>query len=413
MPYLTQLDSSLVTIGTDGIVSVNATDLVNIYGPGQEFDQYDVGDPNAPGAATLENGETFQTVTVDGDGNATVNPIEYTFVGTTTLTNVGDINVGLPGLAAVTGQVNPINGSIVTAGGNYYFISEQPLDADHVSATLGLDVLGTPVTVTAPVSEVADELLVAVDAVPVAGDIVAPVLSGSLNTVQTTLNTVAISGTLDTTGTVAIPPSELYCFVAGTLIETDRGLVAVEDIRPGDLVATRDNGFQPVRWTGSKLVTAAGLAINPKLRPIRIKAGALGHNTPSSDLLVSPQHRVLVRSKIAQKMFSTDEVLVAAKQLLMLDGIDIAEDMESVEYFHLLFDRHEVVISNGAETESLYTGPEALKSVGKAAQEEIFTLFPELKERDYVANAARTLVSGRMGRKLAMRHLQNGKSLVQ
>ena len=211
-----------------------------------------------------------------------------------------------------------------------------------------------------------------------------------------------------------IPYTELgaTCFANGTVIRTADGDRLVEDLRCGDMVATRDHGLQAIRWTGSRPLSAEVLAASPNLRPIRIKAGALGNNTPSSDLLVSPQHRVLVRSKTAQRMFGTEEVLVAAKQLLPLEGIDIAEDVESVEYFHILFDRHEVVISNGAETESLYTGPEALKSVGTAAREEIFALFPELRDRDHAAAGARVLASGRMGRKLAMRHARHGKALV-
>ena len=93
--------------------------------------------------------------------------------------------------------------------------------------------------------------------------------------------------------------------------------------------------------------------------------------------------------------------------------LDVAEDLAEVEYFHLLFDRHEVVISNGAATESLYTGPEALKSVGPAARAEILALFPELATRDYTPPAGRTLASGRMARKLAVRHAQNGMPLVE
>ncbi|WP_253270350.1 Hint domain-containing protein [Paracoccus sanguinis] len=203
-----------------------------------------------------------------------------------------------------------------------------------------------------------------------------------------------------------------YCFAAGTMIETDRGAVAVEALAEGDLVVTRDNGLQPIPWIGSRSLSAQELAGNEKLRPIRIRPGALGHGVPAADLLVSPQHRVLVRSKIAQKMFGTDEVLVAAKQLCQIDGIDVAHDLAAVVYYHLLFDRHEVVISNGAETESLFTGPEALRSIGPAALAEILTLFPELADRDYQPAAARTLASGRLGRKLAVRHGQNAKPLV-
>ena len=143
--------------------------------------------------------------------------------------------------------------------------------------------------------------------------------------------------------------------------------------------------------------------------------GALGHNSPAEDLLVSPQHRILVRSRIAQRIFGTDEVLVAAKQLLQITGIDIETEATKVEYFHFLFDQHEIVFSNGAETESLYTGPEALKSLGPAACEELFTLFPELRDRDPAERplGARMLASGRMARKLAVRHAQNLQPLVR
>ena len=216
------------------------------------------------------------------------------------------------------------------------------------------------------------------------------------------------NGTTDT----AFVTVDVTCFARGTRIETPRGPVAVEDLRPGDLVLTRDRGAQPLRWVGSSRVDGGTLASTPRLRPIRIRAGALGQHAPAQDLLVSPQHRILVRSKIAQRMFGAAEVLVAAKQLVLLDGIDVAEDLAEVEYFHLLFDRHEVVISNGAETESLYTGPQALRSVGPAARQEILDLFPQLLDEAFVVEAARPLSSGRMGRKLAMRQAQQGRALL-
>jgi hypothetical protein len=190
-----------------------------------------------------------------------------------------------------------------------------------------------------------------------------------------------------------------------------RGPLAAGDLNPGDLVITRDGGPQPIRWIGKRTLKAADLAAAPHLRPVRIGQGALGPNKPQADLVVSPQHRILVRSKIAQKMFGTDEVLVAAKQLCQIDKIDLAEDLESVTYVHFLFDDHQIVISNGAETESLHTGAEAMRSVGHAAREEIFAIFPELRDGPE-RPAARLLTSGRMGRKLAVRHQQNQKPLV-
>lgn len=200
------------------------------------------------------------------------------------------------------------------------------------------------------------------------------------------------------------------CFCAGTKLRTQNGDVAVEDLQVGDLVWTLDHGYQPVRWLGHRALDSIDLAAAPKLRPIRIQAGALGACVPSADLMVSPQHRVLVRSSIARRMFGSDEVLVSAKHLLEMDGV-AQLDVQGVEYFHVLFDSHEVVVSNGAETESLFTGAEALKSVGEAAREEIFTLFPELRDNGEASLAARQCIKGAKARQMAWRHRCNARPL--
>lgn len=204
--------------------------------------------------------------------------------------------------------------------------------------------------------------------------------------------------------------TQIPCFCRGTMIRTARGDVAVQDLQVGDLVETRDNGMRPIHWIGGRALDRVDLALKPKLQPIRICAGALGAGLPETDLMVSPQHRILVRSAIALRMFGVDEVLVAAQQLLGLDGVEKVT-LEAVEYFHILFDRHEIVFSNGAETESLYTGAEALKALGAAAREEIFTLFPELQHSP--ADPARPFVPGRKARQMVERHQRNRKELVR
>lgn len=209
-----------------------------------------------------------------------------------------------------------------------------------------------------------------------------------------------------------IPVGDVICFAAGTMIETDRGPRAVESLEVGDLVLTRDHGLQAVRWLGCAPVSRAALDAAPHLRPIRIRAGALGAGKPAADLVVSPQHRILVSSKIAARMFGTAEVLVAAKQLSGLDGIGIDADLPSVDYYHILLDHHEIVFANGAEAETLLTGPEALKTLSPASRAEIEMLFPELAAPDYAARPAYPLARGREARKLAERHQRHGRALV-
>lgn len=199
------------------------------------------------------------------------------------------------------------------------------------------------------------------------------------------------------------PWEPVPCFTAGVRLMTARGQRPVEKIAVGDLVETADNGMQVVRWVGSRTLDAVDLMAAPHLRPVRITRGALGEGLPKRDIMVSPQHRMLVRSEIAQSMFGTDEVLVAAKHLVGLPGIAIADEADEVTYVHVLFDRHEVVYAEGAQSESLYTGAEALKAVGEAARAEILALFPELADGQ-AAPGARMFLTGRQGRGLAAAH---------
>lgn len=199
---------------------------------------------------------------------------------------------------------------------------------------------------------------------------------------------------------------KVACFVLGSLIETDTGPRPVETLRPEDRILTRDHGFQSLRWQGGAHVTDEGLEMRPNLRPILIRAGALGEGCPCRDLAVSPQHRILVRSRIAHRLFNDGEILVAAKHLVGLPGIEVTVPPGGVTYFHLLFDRHEIVMSDGAWTESLFTGPQALDAVSDAARREIFALFPELAS-GAATPPARRFLSGREARQLADRQRRN------
>ncbi|MCK0126229.1 Hint domain-containing protein [Gelidibacter sp. F2691] len=204
---------------------------------------------------------------------------------------------------------------------------------------------------------------------------------------------------------------DVTCFTAGTLIETKLGPIAIEDVQVGDLVLTSE-GIKPVRWIGKSPVTIEKLLSNPKLFPIRITAGALGDGLPIRDLLVSRQHRMMISSPIAQRMFGTTDVLVHAIKLTQLPGIYIDQSMTEVTYYHMLFDDHQVVYAEGAPSESLYTGPEALKAISDDAREEVLTLFPELADRNYSPNLAKFTPDAKRQKKLVERHLKNKKPLL-
>ena len=205
---------------------------------------------------------------------------------------------------------------------------------------------------------------------------------------------------------------DVICFARDTAIQTDLGEVPVQDLRAGDLEQTLDHGAQPIRWIDNRKLGADELAAHPRLRPIRISKDALAPGVPSRDLVVSPQHRVLVSSEIAMKIFGTREVLVPAKLLLSIDGFDVVEDASEVTCYHILLDEHQVIIANGAAAESLFTGPQALKTLSRDAIEEIRYLFPDILTENHVPKPARMIPEkGRMMRSLAHRHQKNGKQL--
>ncbi|WP_417524880.1 Hint domain-containing protein [Marinovum sp.] len=196
------------------------------------------------------------------------------------------------------------------------------------------------------------------------------------------------TGALMGTSTFEDIENVIPCFTPGTTIATPTGERLIEDLREGDRVITRDNGLQEIRWIGTTELTGHKLARAPHLRPILIQAGSLGPNLPEQDILVSPQHRILMTGEKAQLYFEEREVLAAAKHLTDLDGVDEVGTL-GVTYIHFMFDQHEVVLSNGVWTESFQPGDQTMDSMGAKPKAEIFELFPELQTaeglQDYTA----------------------------
>ncbi|WP_424942059.1 Hint domain-containing protein [Aliiroseovarius crassostreae] len=185
---------------------------------------------------------------------------------------------------------------------------------------------------------------------------------------------------------------DIVCFARGTMILTAEGEVPVEDLTPDMRVVTLDRGFQRLRWVGSRIVKAHG-----KFAPVRIKAGHFGLER---DLWVSQQHRLLLKTPMAELMFGESQVLAPAKGLVNDDSVRIVEGGE-VEYFHLMFDGHELVYSNGIPTESFHPAQVGMGSFADETRREIFDLFPELEmELESYGRVARPSLSVRETRAL-------------
>lgn len=200
---------------------------------------------------------------------------------------------------------------------------------------------------------------------------------------------------------------EFVCYLAGTLIRTPDGDRPIETLRVGDLVTTQDRGPQPIRWIGDRTVPRSA-----KMTPVRIAQGALGKGLPSRDLLVSQQHRILMRSRIVERMIGEAETFIAAKKLVGITGISLDEGHADVRYIHFMCDHHEVIFAEGAPSESLLPAPVALATLGHEAQAEVLEIFPELAQPDCAVTPARHVVKGAKQRKLLERHAKNHRDLV-
>lgn len=173
-------------------------------------------------------------------------------------------------------------------------------------------------------------------------------------------------------------PETTPCFTPGTLIATPKGERAVESLQVGDPVITRDNGIQHIRWTGGRRLDAKELSRASHLQPVLVLAGSLGQGQPERDMLVSPNHRMLVSNDKTALFFEEPEVLVPAKHLTGVKGID-GVLTTAVIYIHMMFDRHEVILADGCWTESFQPEDHSLGGMDNAQRTEIFELFPSLR----------------------------------
>ena len=217
------------------------------------------------------------------------------------------------------------------------------------------------------------------------------------NLTQAVRDTFVDDGTGSFSGTITLDDGtilnfteieNIICFTPGTRIATPRGARPIEELKVGDIVVTRDHGLQPIRWIGSRTVPAYG-----RFAPVRIRAGVCtGQET---DLVVSPQHRMLFQGYRAELLFGESEVLVAAAHLVD-DHAVTQEEGGTVTYIHMMFDAHEIVYAEGAATESFHPGEVGLSAVSEPAREELFALFPVLR--------ADPSVYGRAARRCLKKH---------
>lgn len=188
--------------------------------------------------------------------------------------------------------------------------------------------------------------------------------------------------------------SAITCFTPGTAITTLRGKMPVELLRSGDKVLTRDRGFQPILWVGSRQLCPVELSPHSGSRPVLVRAGALGPGLPERDMVISPRHRILTTDKSLLESLGETEALIEAHLLVGQPGI-MQGSTTAVTYIHLLFDHHEIILSDNMWSESFHLGHSAVKALLSKQHAEILAHFPDIHEngRSPVQPLARVCIS--------------------
>lgn len=227
-----------------------------------------------------------------------------------------------------------------------------------------------------------------------------------------TLQDATLVSTTFVTSQGSTTPTELEptCFTPGTLIRTPTGERPVETLEPGDLVLTLDKGSVPVCFAHKRTLDTEHLANNPNHCPVLFRAGSMGQDLPVRDLIVSPQHRMLLRSPIVERMFGEPEILVPACQLVGQPGVTRISPAEGVEYVHILLDHHGVMFAENTATESLFLGEQATEGFSLRELDQISRHLPKGAARNM--QPARQFVRGKRLRKLLLRHTINKKPLL-
>lgn len=202
------------------------------------------------------------------------------------------------------------------------------------------------------------------------------------------------------------------CFVKGCLIATPGGSRLVETITPGDLVLTIDGAAEPVLWVGLTRVSWAEQMATTRKRPVRIGKDALGPGTPERAVMISPQHRVLVRSPYVARMAGTPEALVPALALTGLPGVRLMPSLPGLEYVHIACARHVLLRVEGAGVESILPEPLVVQDLAPAQRTELAEALDWASGHWSTAERVRPVMPMRRAETLVERSMRSSVPLV-
>jgi hypothetical protein len=117
----------------------------------------------------------------------------------------------------------------------------------------------------------------------------------------------------------------------------------VQDLKIGDEVITL-NGAKRIKWIGhNRFEKTAGKNWVMSVMPIRVARFAIDDRRPHRDLFLSPAHCVYIDGVLIPVEFLVNDGSIARYAL---------PNLNSLEYYHIEFERHEVLHAEGMTVES-------------------------------------------------------------
>ncbi|MGE0224218.1 MAG: Hint domain-containing protein [Acetobacteraceae bacterium] len=283
------------------------------------------------GLTIASGGDIKGSATIAGDivNNGVIAASSPGLVITGAITGTGTLTFADTGGTMTVGSVSQGETVVMTEGNNTLRLSNPGAFQGTIVANVGdnIELLG----VTATTAVLTNGTLVVSDGTQTVASLN---LAGDYT--GDSFSVVMSGGTAQITVTDGPP----VCYVRGTLILTTKGEVAVEDLQVGDLVVTASGSTAPIVWLGRRRVNCARHPEPRKVWPVRIRAGAFGPELPARDLVVSPQHAVYAEG-----------VLVPIR--ILANGLNVTQEaVETVEYYHVELERHDLLIAEGLASES-------------------------------------------------------------
>jgi hypothetical protein len=186
------------------------------------------------------------------------------------------------------------------------------------------------------------------------------------------------------------------CFLRGTRLLTPDDERKIEDLRIGDLITTLSGEAKPITWIGRRVYRRSTDSRHPEsVLPVRVARGALGRGTPHDDLLISQHHALLV-----------DGLFIEAVDLVNGSSITLqpAAEASEIEYLHVKLARHDVILAQGAPTETL------LVHSGNVDRFDNFAGYLRLYGEDETEEARCAPIGFRNTRERLMSHLRSAVS---